>query len=1175
MQEAKRNLFPVFTRPRQTVIKLISTTTSSSGAFPYGEAYEFSFSAKGHWCLATSSSRIIVIDTTSEVPCVKRELKVVRKPLSAHILQNGNMLAVLSSSHKVNMYCLKEEAPKHIRSVELNGPAHTLTLSPHGEVLAVAYDGGVEVYSLADRALPTDKRAVKSERVDSLSFSDDGTMLLGTTMGSRSPSTVVVSAPYFTETAEDMPQAEVISHMWTSQILFPNSSRDCSHAALLPRKLDHDANWTLTYDRVFESFRAVRTDDLRNGTTYFTGPKPKNGRERQRSKSLLTPSTLPAITHNGELVAAGFMGSEVWLYGVPEDLDSHSTAAAGSSNEEYRTIDAVGPSNGSEDDEERSEICGLPRWQVLVDKYRNVFAKGQRIAKVSGVNQVCWVLGPQTEKGLQSVRERLIIGAPGGVTLADELEQEEMASLDGGRLIVLDFNWSTQGGETREITMEVGTVEPQALKEEDTDMDTEIAIVRRRTVGRRDGIPRSQVTSVADALRPEDEPIPPVPALPTAVGFGLDREPSAAAQPDPPASPVSPEDGVTLQEAAESFDGPYSHTNPRSRQTLYRSATAVELSRRRAPQIPASGVVEYRRTDGTELPHESDADNWVPPPPPYAKNAEFPLPEHVRDALLPKGPQLTTNPSPALGATERRPRRALSTLEQMGFRRRSSADATMLSRSSSNARWSMYNPSPTERGSSGRVEDYVSPISNPQSQSPLSSRGLSPLTPFRRPLSNYETRSSVQSAFRAALRPASPIVPVAESVTPNAEHSPSPERTPPKPASRHTGSPSLTLSGTNLQQRLDYPLPPPPPDEPAPVPSAPVSRPPTPANARRTPTSRSRTPSGDRPSRTSISPPEIPAIPTARRPLDAVPSPTTSQLNILHHRSSTLPNNIPEPSAYAINATRFAAPAQPSPPPAAQGAVRSRTPSRFRSAFRRHTQKPSTAASSDAGHYRSSSAFNLSTPSFVERPGASRMDTIYSVSSQSEQYQFPARADSRMTQHYDRHQNPNSQTVTTTTSVPINAAWLRPRPQTGSTTAGSGGGGLADGGRAEARKSIGGRLARRLSRMRIRSEDPAMLSSSGGGRQGAGEGGPGGGLSSPIPELGFVGRGRRRGRGGVEAEVWEDVLPPREQLQQPQQRQKNEREEHEQGQYRQWGQEVSAPEGQKKRRDGGGRCAVM
>jgi hypothetical protein len=956
---------------------------------------------------------------------------------------------------------LEEELPKFLRSVALDEPAHALALSPRGEVLAVAYDGGVEVSSLAENALPTDKRAVKSDRVDSLSFSEDGTMLLGTTQNSKNASTVIISAPYFTETAEDMPHGELISHMWTSQILFPYSSRDCSHAALLPRKMDHDANWTLTYDRVFESFRAVRTDDLRNGTTYFAGPKPSRESERQRLKSTLTPCTLPATTKNGELVAAGFLGSEIWLYGVPEDLDNHTITANGSPvDDEHNNIGNV---SALEHDSSRQEIDGLPRWQVLVDKYRNVFAKGRRIATVSNVSQLCWTWRPNGEKGLENIRERLVIGAPGGVSIGDELEQEEMASLDGGRLVVLDFNWSPEGGKTKEIVVEVGIAKPQKLEEENTDMATEIAIVRRRTVGRRDGIPRSQVASVADVLRPADEPIPPVPALPTAIGFGLDSNPTAVAPPEEPTTPVSPTDGITLEEAAETFDGPYSHTDPRSSNTLYRSATAVEASRRRAPQVPSSGVVEYRRTDGTELPHESDADNWVPPPPPYTKDPDEPLPEHLRQTLMPRN---TPSPSPALGATLRRPLRALSTIDQMGFRRRSSADVDISSHHTTSSRQSLYATVAEQGPILERNADTVSPVSGSQSQStsPVSARNMSPLASMRRPLSNYESRSNRSSVYRAALRPASPIGPVEESsaatVTPARTHIPAP-----RPI-RISRSPSLTLSGTNLQQRLDYPLPPAPPKDNSPV---------------ETNTPRSRPSPTNRPTASAALTPPPPVAPSATSvsavsmPLEPVPEPTTHQLNNLRNRTSP---SSPEPSAYASNASRLTT---LQPPAAAQGAVTKEKQSRFRSPFRRNTERiPSNP------HLRSFSAMNLSTHTLPHRPSLNRLDTIYSVGTQA----TVSRTQSRITSHPENRIDTRPATATATATA------TSTRPVSRATTVTS------------------KRLTRRMSRLRGRSEDPDQFSLA---AQHA--------TTQPNLSTPYVGRGRRRARGENEADAWENMYP--------------------------------------------------
>ena len=306
--ETKRNLFEAYLRPRETVISLVSTSISSSSA-PGGEAFHFSLSPKGHYVLAYSSSRIHVIDVTGPEVEVKRELKILRRPASTTITDDGSLLAVLSTDLQVDLYDLRGEHPKHTRAVVLDYTPRTITLSPTGAVLAAAYDSGVEVSSLDPSGLSTDRRAVKCYAVDSLSFSRDGTQLLGTTMQSRNPSTVILTAPYY-DPGGSLPE-ESASALWTTSILFPNGSRDCSHAVLLPSSSEGEASWTFTYDRVFETFRAVRIDDLRNGTTYFTGPIADSG-----SVTKLLPSTLPAAAESGDLVASGFQGA-IWLYGCP------------------------------------------------------------------------------------------------------------------------------------------------------------------------------------------------------------------------------------------------------------------------------------------------------------------------------------------------------------------------------------------------------------------------------------------------------------------------------------------------------------------------------------------------------------------------------------------------------------------------------------------------------------------------------------------------------------------------------------------------------------------------------------------------------------------------------------------------------------------------------------------
>ena len=864
----------------------------------------------------------------------------------------------------MNIYNLSDLEVKHLRLVSLDNSTHTIAISPHGEVLAAAHDGGVEVHSLAASALVTDQRGVKCDRVESLSFSSDGTMLLGTTYNSKSASTVVLSAPFYTEGEQDLAHEELISNMWTSQILFPNSSRDCSHATLLPHHQEGDANWTFTYDRVFESFRAVRTDDLRNGTTYFTGPKPATTSWQRRSKSRLMPCTAPAANERGELVAAGFLGTEVWLYGVPEDLDTISmshmddgysqigTIAGSSATPPMETPPATGTARSENTDAHR-----LPQWQVLVDKHRNVFARGRRVAQLPGVSSMCWVTQKYDGKGPRSGAERLIIAAPGGVSGSSDLGDEQLASADGGRLMVLDFSPGADDGKCDEVVIEVGQVSPEILQEQNMDMATEIAIVRRRTIAqRRDELSRN---SVAEALRPLPDASGDIPAVPTipevhsSVGFGLDATATEASPVDESASPMaSPTEGLSLQEVSEALDGPYSHTQPRSRISLYRSATAVAANRRHnPPQVPASGRVEFRRADGRgELPHESDADNWVPPPPPYTPDPDVPLPEHLRLTLLSRPARFEQRPG-----VPRRPLRA-STMSDNSVQRAFSLRRSPLD-----------------------LEQTVSRTRQPQAQwpnsgSPIGPRGLqwsntrnplnfndlptgpaylplpgpnhiSPLRQIPRPRTAMEGSSSNIPGQVAGLT--TPISPIPESLHPGTHSRGHSISLPSSPINAGFPTSHLTLSGSNLQQRLDYLLPPPP-QEPNNVSAV---SPPLPSEE-----------SGP------AAAPQL-SIQTHLPTMPSLPSP--QQLANLQNRYSqmqALPSNRP---ARPYTSEGYPGPA---PPRAALGAAGSRISSSP------HTIEAPARSLSRNNSRGSNRSFSASTPNLL-RPTPRRLDTIHSVTS--------------------------------------------------------------------------------------------------------------------------------------------------------------------------------------------------
>ncbi|GAB1310938.1 hypothetical protein MFIFM68171_01148 [Madurella fahalii] len=633
-KEIKRNLFEAYLRPSQTVIKIISNSISSSSC-PGGEGIQFSPSPKGHHLLAYNSSRIHVIDVRGSEIAVTRELKILRRPVATCINDEGSMLAVLLTEMQVDIYDLTKTPPKRTQSMILDHSPRAIALSPCGSVLAAAYEGGIEVSSLNPGALATERRAVKCDGVDALTFSFDGTQILGTTVHSSPPNTVILTAPYYdpgSHMADDN-----ISALWTTSILFPNTSRDCSHAVLIQNGKYEEASWTFTYDRSFETFRAVRIDDLRNGTTYFTGPVPS-----PTSQAKLIPCTLPAASYHGELVSAGFQGKEIWLYGIPEDLDAvpdaTNAAVDGGSNAGGLFRRNSGPSTRSSRMQENNESARVPQWQILCDKLRNTFVGGYKVGELEGVNMVKFV----ADFADSPMKERLIVAARGVVPNICVTDDEGIDFVDGGRITLLDFDYGVRNGTVKECTIEVGTKEPEVLEEEHRDMATEVAIVRRRTVAqKRQSRSAAVMRSVTNAAPP-----PPLPAQSSARTEDDEDDPLVPRRIGAPPSrrieptAAEPEETETQSiEEQEALDAPYAHASPRSGTTLRRAATAAANNRRLHPSAAAAaGHIVYRRADGrAEHPHESDADNWVPPPPPYQKEDPGDLPSFLRHAAIPSG----------------------------------------------------------------------------------------------------------------------------------------------------------------------------------------------------------------------------------------------------------------------------------------------------------------------------------------------------------------------------------------------------------------------------------------------------------------------------------------------------------------------------------------------------------
>lgn len=633
-KEVKRNLFDAYLRPNHTMIKLLSSSISSSSC-PGGDGMAFSPSPKGHYLLAYNSSRIHVLDLQRPTISVERELKILRRPVATCIKDDGSLLAVLLTEMQVDIYDLTQSPPKHTQSIILDHTPRAIALSPCGSVLAAAYEGGIEVQSLDPGALATDRRSVKCDAVDALAFSFDGTQILGTTVQSAQTNTVILTAPYYDPGASL--SNENISALWTTSILFPNTSRDCSHAVLLQESSHEEASWTFTYDRSFETFRAVRIDDLRNGTTYFTGPT-------SNTPSKLVPCTLPSASYTGELVSAGFLGKEVWLYGVPEDLEAVAEPPSDSLDVNSNTGGVVRSVSGSSmRSRPRTQEAGdarVPQWQLLCDKHRNTFVGGFKAAELSGVSTVKWVAG----FGDSLLKERLVITAKGATPQKPmSMDDDGMDFEDGGRITIIDFDYGVEDGCVSEVTIEVGAKTPEVLEEERRDLETEVAIVRRRTVAQRRGNRSAVMRAATTAARPtpahmnvdndedDDDPL-----LPRRLG-------ATPSRPRPASAATEEIETEAVMQAQEAMDAPYSHTGPRSITTLRRAATAAANHRRQHPTTSTGAPIEYRRADGrAEHPHESDADNWVPPPPPYQRDDPEEAPAFLRHSMVPMIAQTQT-----------------------------------------------------------------------------------------------------------------------------------------------------------------------------------------------------------------------------------------------------------------------------------------------------------------------------------------------------------------------------------------------------------------------------------------------------------------------------------------------------------------------------------------------------
>ena len=566
-------------RPRVTILKIVSTAASSSAGFPQGEAFGFSISPGGRRIAAYNSARLYILQTTPLPVGISQDFTLKRRPLAVEVLDDGTFLAILSDQHTVNVYDLSQS--RRSKTIKLDFPTYCIALAPMGGLLAAAYEGGVEIFSLHPSALPTDRRAVRSQRMDRLSFSQDGSTLLGTTTRINASSSVIVNVPVFPASPDGVPTSEELKEAWCSELLHPENIRNSSHASFMREDGNTCNDRLFAWNGIADTFGVLNTTDLQYGNVDFpvvvSPPLSTCGGCGAAIKSA------PALDEYGDTVAMIVNDRTVRLYIVP-----HKASDSGVGVEAHSI------------DHELDEGYGCPfsdaRW---VHSDTSASARSNNQTHVQG---------------------RLLVTSPGGVGDSGFTE-ESVQDMEGGRIIMFDFDSQFSGQATQTYSLTLGKSPPQILEEPEIDVADEVALVRRRTINQNKGGGLSQrpvtLGRAATTFNPARNG-----ARSNRPAFNLRRTNSVTSaylgQPDPARSLPDLLETNEATESTAAIDEPFLNTAPRSHASLQRAASNAQRHRFQALEERSQ-----QRMSG-----ESSA--GFLPLPEYTEEPNAPLPSRFR-----------------------------------------------------------------------------------------------------------------------------------------------------------------------------------------------------------------------------------------------------------------------------------------------------------------------------------------------------------------------------------------------------------------------------------------------------------------------------------------------------------------------------------------------------------------
>ena len=578
-----------------TTIELVSISATSSA---FAETFGLSISNRGRWIVAYTSAALYLL-LGEALPSYKdtcRAFRLRRKPLAVAVADVGKF-AILTSSSKIDVYSCGDgsgpsisEPIKKIQTVVLQNEARSISFSANGDMMVATCDTAVELVTL-DLPSGSASRQINCGSAEMVSFSDDGKSLLVTALARKSRySTFVTVTGSFEQPFEDDDDAEQppTGRLWISQLLFPEKV-NARQAVFLPEAAESHTSHLLAFNPQTERYSVYDTS-----AKAFTGNVLDLPTDLKWTESERYDDTLPEVSSTGR-VATGILlkdRTEIWSYKIPsgwmeEEPPSPSTPG---------TSDGITPDRRlfipKKDDNHMPESIHSLRWIQSPD------SNDERLAVI--INTSNWTLPEE--------------GVP------------EVPPAASGKLMIFDLQSppSPEGLEKATVDLDEFILS-EYLGDDDLELEREVDIVRRRT----------QVQRQQEANS----------AIRTPNSTGMRRAMTGVARMVGPHSPLDPSlprfpshlrpmsvNGDGEAEPAIAVDEPYSNSAPRSQYTLHRAATVAQNSRAARMHLRSQPTrpLDYRRADGLrEIPHESDADDWVPPPPPYSERPDPPGPNAI------------------------------------------------------------------------------------------------------------------------------------------------------------------------------------------------------------------------------------------------------------------------------------------------------------------------------------------------------------------------------------------------------------------------------------------------------------------------------------------------------------------------------------------------------------------